>query len=106
MDRWLALSTDATWLRLPLLMLLASDAALRPPSLLSLSRKKGRDGGLVRTEMGLSHFISFLFYSRSPFSLSLSSYAPPPLTLCASVWSELETGQASEIEKRGSGQPT
>jgi hypothetical protein len=41
MDRWLALSTDATWLRLPLLMLLASaaaPAASLPPSSLSLSR--------------------------------------------------------------------
>ena len=71
---------------------------------------------LGKWDSPLSHFISFPFYSPR---ISLSCSALPPslplslslslslcLSLCASVCfgsSELETAQASEIEKGGSG---
>lgn len=127
MDRWLALSTDATWLPLPLLMLLASEAApaasLPSPLPLSLSPLRGVLGcscwpallllphllveylGKWDSSLHPPHFISFPFYSAS-VSLSSARLPPPPFALCASVCfgsSELETAQASEIEKGASG---
>jgi hypothetical protein len=100
-DRWMALSTDATWLRLPLLMLLGPAAApsLSSRIVLSLSHvfvgttgRKGRG----RSAWGnvTSHFISFPFYS---LSLSLDFLSPP--LLCASRLSVL----ARWNWKRGSG---
>jgi hypothetical protein len=108
-------------------MLLASEAApaasLPSPLPLSLSPLRGVLGcscwpallllphllveylGKWDSSLHPPHFISFPFYSAS-VSLSSARLPPPPFALCASVCfgsSELETAQASEIEKDASG---
>jgi hypothetical protein len=79
-DRWMALSTDATWLRLPLLMLLAPAASLSLSSRVLVGTRKGRGSSAWGNVTLPLYFFPVLIPALSGFSLSSSA-----LRLCL-VW--------------------